>query len=90
MQHDLLIIALYFRGIFYSYGNPRGGIRLTDSLLHQEMLRRKVIQPHPLDPLRGILTFRGERTAKDIVHKMIRPLLYIIFSAILAVALFGI
>jgi len=89
MQHDLLIIAIYFRGIFYRYSNPKGGIHLTASLLHQEMLRRKVLQPHPLDPSRGILTFRGERIAKDIVHKMIRPLLYIIFSAILAAALFG-
>jgi hypothetical protein len=53
------------------------------------MIRRKVLQPHPLDPSRGILTFRGERCAKDIVHKMIRPLLYIIFSALLAAALFG-
>ncbi|MEY3942115.1 MAG: hypothetical protein ACO31C_02505 [Schleiferiaceae bacterium] len=90
MQHDLLIIALYFRGLGFRYANPKSGIQLTDSLLHQEMLRRKVLQPHPLDPQRGILTFRGERYAKDIVHKMIRPLLYIVFSAILAVALFGI
>jgi hypothetical protein len=89
MQHDLHIIALYFRGLVFAYDNPRGGIRLRETLLHQEMLRRKVLQPHPLDPMRGILTFRGERCAKDIVHKMIRPLLYIIFSALLAAALFG-
>lgn len=89
MQHDLQIIALYFRGLFYRYDNPKGGILLTDSLLIQEMLLRKVLAPHPLDATRGILTLRGERYAKDIVHKMIRPLLYIVFSALLAVALFG-
>jgi hypothetical protein len=53
------------------------------------MLLRKVLAPHPLDETRGILTFRGERYAKDIVHKMIRPLLYLVFSALLAVALLG-
>ncbi len=89
MQHDLQIIALYFRGLFYRYANPKGGIPLTDSLLIQEMLLRKIIMPHPLDETRAILTFRGERYAKDIVHKMIRPLLYIVFSALLAIALFG-
>ena len=88
MQNDFKIIALYVRGLFYRFDNPRGGIRLNDSLLIQEMLRRRVLAPHPLDDTRGILTLRGERCAKDIVHKLIRPLLYIIFSALLALVLF--
>jgi hypothetical protein len=87
MQHDLQVISLYFRGLFYRYDNPKGGIPLQDTLLIKEMLLRKVLAPHPLDETRGILTFRGERYAKDIVHKMIRPLLYLVFSALLAVAL---
>lgn len=89
MQHDLRIIALYFRGLFYKYENPKSGMPLSDRLLVQEMLKRKVLQPHPLDETRGILTFRGERYAKDIIHKMIRPTLYIVFSVLLAAALFG-
>lgn len=88
MQHDLKIIALYVRGLFYRYDNPRSGILLNNTLLIQEMLRRRVLAPHPLDDTRGILTSRGERCAKDIVHKLIRPLLYIVFSALLALALF--
>ncbi|MEY4887339.1 MAG: hypothetical protein RL767_810 [Bacteroidota bacterium] len=89
MQHDLRIIALYFRGLFYRYENSKGGIPIGETLLLQEMLRRKIVAPHPLDESRAILTFRGERYAKDIVHKMIRPLLYIIFSILLATALLG-
>lgn len=89
MQHDLRIISLYFRGLFYKYENPKGGMPLSEQLLVQEMLKRKVVTPHPLDATRVILTFRGERYAKDIIHKMIRPSLYIIFSVLLAAALFG-
>ncbi len=88
MQHDLRIISLYFRGLFYKYENPQGGMPLSDQLLVQEMLKRKVLEPHPLDATRAILTFRGERYAKDIIHKMIRPTLYIVFSVLLAAALF--
>ena len=89
MQHDLRILALYFRGLFYRYDNPKAGMPLSDDLLVQEMLKRKTLQPHPVDPLWVILTFRGERYAKDIIHKMIRPSLYIVFSVLLAAALFG-
>ena len=90
MQHDLRIIALYFRGLFYRYENSKGGIPINETLLLQEMLLRKVIAPHPLDASRAILTFRGERYAKEIVHKMIRPLLYIVLSILLAATLLGI
>ncbi len=90
MQQDLRIIALYFRGLFYRYENSKGGIPINETLLLQEMLLRKVIAPHPLDASRAILTFRGERLAKDIVHKLIRPLLYIVFSILLAATLLGI
>jgi len=83
MQPDLRILAVYFRGIFYRYANPRGGILHRENLLTETLVKRRMLAPHPADESRLILTFRGERYAKDIVHKILRPVIWVIVSWLL-------
>jgi hypothetical protein len=83
MQADLRILSLYFRGLFFSYDNPKWGIRTKESLLIQTLVKRRMLAPHPLGEDRLILTLRGERYAKDIVHKILRPVIWVIVSWLL-------
>lgn len=85
MQPDLRILAVYFRGLFYRYANPLCGIRLRENLLTETLVRRRMLAPHPADGERLILTLRGERYAKVIVHKILRPLIWVIVSWLLIV-----
>jgi len=85
MQPDLRILAVYFRGLFYRYANPRGGICLRQNLLTETLVKRRMLAPHPADAARLILTLRGERYAKDIVHKILRPVIWVIVSWLLIV-----
>lgn len=80
MQADLRILSVYFRGLFYSYDNPRGGIQANESLLIQTLVKRRMLAPHPHGEDRLILTLRGERYAKDIVHKIVRPVIWVVVS----------
>ena len=84
MQNDLKIIGLYLRGFFYKYANPSYGILAKGTLLEGELCKRRMLIPHALDSQRLILSLRGERYAKEIIHKLIRPIAYIAVTLYLA------
>ena len=85
MQADLRLLAVYFRGLFFSYGDPKSGVRYKENLLTQTLVQRKMLAPHPGDVSRFILTLRGERYSKDVVHKIVRPIVWLIVSWLLIV-----
>ncbi|MDG1252932.1 MAG: hypothetical protein P8N56_04565 [Schleiferiaceae bacterium] len=85
MQPDLRILLVYFRGLFYRYANPKGGIRFRENLLTQTLVSRRMLAPHPRDAQRLILSLRGERYAKEVVHKIVRPVIWVIVSWLLII-----
>jgi hypothetical protein len=85
MQPDLRILAVYFRGLFYRYANPKGGVSNRPDLLTQTLVSRRMLAPHPGNEQRLILTLRGERYAKDVVHKIFRPVIWVIVSWLLII-----